>query len=35
MIYYIVLYYFYQVFGCEQCNDKGRHYCVDEDFYNG
>jgi hypothetical protein len=35
MIYYVVLYYFYQMLGGERCYDRGRHYCVDEDFYNG
>lgn len=35
MIYFMVLYYFYEFFGYQVSSDRGRHYCVDEDFYNG
>jgi hypothetical protein len=34
MMYYVVMYYMYKLTTQRVSKDRGRHYCVDADFYD-
>lgn len=34
MMYYVIMFYMYELTKQTVSKDRGRHHCVDEDFYN-